>query len=95
MPQGTLSYLILACVHAQSLQSCLTLCNPMDCSLPGSLSVGFSRQEYWNGSPFPSPGYLPNPGIEPASLVSPVLQADSLPLSHQGCPYLISYTLLI
>ena len=40
------------------------------------LSVGFSRQEYWSGLPFPSPGDLPNPGVEPGS---PALQADSLP----------------
>ena len=39
-------------------------------------SVGFPRQEYWNGLPFPSPGDLPDPGIEPGS---PALQADSLP----------------
>ena len=39
------------------------------------LSVGFSRQEYWSGLPFPSPGDLPNPGIEPRS---PALQADAL-----------------
>ena len=57
------------------LQSCTTLCDPMDCSPPGS-SVGFSRQGYWSGLPFPSPGDLPNPGIEPRS---PALQADSLP----------------
>ena len=37
------------------------------------LSMGFSRQEYWSGVPFPLPGDLPNPGIEPASLTSPVL----------------------
>ena len=47
------------------------------------LSMGFSRQEYWNGLPFFSPGDLPNPGIEPRS---PALQADSLPLSCQGSP---------
>ena len=40
-----------------------------------ALSMGFSRQEYWNGLPFPSSGDLPNPGIEPGS---PALQADSL-----------------
>ena len=40
------------------------------------LSMGFSRQEYWSGLPFPSPGDLPNPGIKPGS---PALQADSLP----------------
>ena len=41
--------------------------------------MGFSKQEYWSVLPFPSPGDLPHPGIEPAS---PVLQVDSLPLSH-------------
>ena len=40
-------------------------CNSMDCSLPGSLSLGFSRQEYWSGLPCPPPGDLPEPGIEP------------------------------
>ena len=41
------------------------------------LSMGFSRQEYWNGLSFPPPGDLPDPGIEPTSLASPVLQVDS------------------
>ena len=41
------------CVHAKSLQSCLTLCDPIDCSLPGSSVHGFSRQEYWSGLPGP------------------------------------------
>ena len=45
------------------------------------LSVGFPRQEYWSGLPFPSPGDLPNLGIKP---VTQHWQADSLPLSHQG-----------
>ena len=39
----------------------------MDCSPPGSSVHGFSRQEYWSGLPFPSPGDLPHPGIEPVS----------------------------
>ena len=39
------------------------------------LSMGFSRQEYWNGLPFPTPGDLPDPGIEPKSLMSPALAA--------------------
>ena len=46
--------------------------------------MGFSRQECWSGLPFPSPGDLPDPGIESRS---PALQADALPLSHQGSPY--------
>ena len=45
------------------------------------LFMGFSRQEYWSGLPFPSPGDLPDPGIEPRS---PALQADALPSEPQG-----------
>ena len=56
-------------------QSCPTLCDPMDCSPPGSSVHGFSRQGYWSGLSFPSPGDLPDPGMEPGYLV---LQADSL-----------------
>ena len=46
--------------------------------------MGFPRQEHWSGLPFPPPGDLPNPEIEPES---PALQVDSLPLSHWGNPY--------
>ena len=64
-------------MHAQSLQSCLTLCDPMDCvAYQAPLSTGFSRQEHWSGLPFPSPGDLPKSGIKPTS---PTSQADSLP----------------
>ena len=45
--------------------------------------MGFSRQEYWDGLSFPSPGDLPNPGISPES---PTLQSDSLPTELQGKP---------
>ena len=55
-------------------QSFPTFCEPMDCSPP--LSIEFYRQEYWSGLPFPSPGDVPDPGIEPGS---PSLQVDSLP----------------
>ena len=48
------------------------------------LFTGFSRQKYWSGLPFPPPGDLPDPGIEPEFPVPPALQIDSLPLSHQG-----------
>ena len=47
------------------------------------LSLGFSRQEYWSGLPFPSPGDLPDPGIKPTF---PAWQVDSLSLSHLGSP---------
>ena len=48
------------------------------------LSMGFPRQEYWCGLPFPSPEGLPNPGIKPTS---PAWQVDSLPLSHLGSSF--------
>jgi len=51
------------------------------CQTP--LSTGFPRQEYWSGLPLPSPGDLPDPGIEPAS---PAFLADSLLLGHLGGP---------
>ena len=51
------------------------------CQVP--LSMGFSRQEYWSGLPFPSPGNLPDPGIKP---MSPALQVNSLPLHHRETP---------
>ena len=63
------------CVCVWIIQSSMTLCHPMDYSPPGSSAMGFSRQEYWSGLPFPTPGDLPDPGIEPSP---PALQADSL-----------------
>ena len=69
----------------QSLMSCPILCDPMDCyvALQASLLMKFPRQEYQSGLPFPSPGDLPNPGIEPRS---PTWQADSLPSEPPGKP---------
>ena len=63
-------------MHTKSLQLCLTLYNPMDYmdySLSGSSVRGFSRQDYSSGLPFPSPGDLPDLGMELASLKSPAL----------------------
>ena len=68
-------------MRAKSLQSCLTLCETVDCTCQGPVSMGFSRQEYWSGLPFPSPGELLDPGVEPGS---PSLQADSLPSELVG-----------
>ena len=76
------TYMCVLCVCLVS-QSCLTLRNPMDCS---SLSMRVSRQEYWSGLPFPTPGHLPHPGIEPASPVAPALLADSFTAEPQGKP---------
>ena len=58
-----------------------TLCNPIDCSPPGTSVHGMSQAEYWSGLPFPFPGDLSNPELEP---VSPTWQAHSLLLSHLG-----------
>ena len=76
------------CVQVQIVQSCLTVCDPMDYGPQTLLSMGFSRQQYWSGLPCSPPRELPDPGIEPTSLrssasvrspVSPALQADSKP----------------
>ena len=68
-------------------KSCLTLTTPWTVAHQAPLSIAFSRQEYWRGLPFPSPGDLPDPGIEPRS---PALQADSLPTELPGKPQCIS-----
>ena len=79
-------------VKVKVTQSCLTLCNPMDyIAHQTPLSMGFSRQEYWSQLPFPSPGDLPDPGIE---LRSPAFQAVSLLSEPQGKPQKNSKTSL-
>ena len=65
-------------------QSPLTLCNLMNCPCVH----GILQQEYWSGLPFPSPGDLPSPGIEPGS---PALQVDSLPSEPLGKPVVSIY----
>jgi len=132
---GVGCHFLLQCMKVKNesevAQSCLTLSDPMDCSLPGSsvhgifqarvlesgaiafssmyakspqycltlfvtpwtiacqapLSIGFPRQEYWSGLPCPPPRNLPDPGMEPVSLMSPALQAGSLPLVPCGKPF--------
>ena len=63
-------------VKVKSLSRVQLFATPWTVAYQGPLSMGFSRQEYWSGLPFPSPGDLPNPGIEPGS---PALRADALP----------------
>ena len=65
-------------------RSCLTLCDPKDYSLTGSAVHGVLQARILNRLPFPSPGDLPNPGME---LGSPTLQEDSLPSEPTGKPY--------
>ena len=66
---------VCVCVCMKSLSCVQLFATPWTVALHIPLSMGFSRQEYWSGLPFPSPGDLPNPGIEPGS---PALQADAL-----------------
>ena len=73
-------------LKSEVAQLCPSLCDPMDYRLPGSSIRGIFRQEYWSGLPFPSPGDLPNPGIEPGS---PALQVDSLLSEPPGKPTVV------
>ena len=69
-------------VHKRGLhaQSSLTLCDPMDCSPPGSSVHGILQAKYWSGLLFPLPGDRPNPGMEPGSPGLQLWQEGSLPL---------------
>ena len=69
--------------ESEVAQSCPTLCNPWTVAHQASPSMGFSRQGYWSGLPFPSPGDLADPGIEPRSST---LQADALTSAPPGKP---------
>ena len=69
-------FYIVVVVGGLVAKSCPTLAIPWTVACQAPLSMRFSRQEYWSGLPFPSPGDLPNPGIEPRSSA---LQADDLP----------------
>ena len=67
-------------VKVKSLSRVRLFATPWTLAYQAPPSMGFSRQEYWSGLPFPSPGDLPNPGIKPRSLT---LQADALPSEPQ------------
>ena len=67
--------------ESQVAQLCPTLCDPWTVAHQAPPSMGFSRQEYWSGLPFPSPEVLPDPGIEPRS---PTLQGDALTSAPPG-----------
>ena len=62
-------------MKVKSLSHVLLFETPWTVAYQAPMSMGFSRQECWSGLPFPSPGYLPDPGFEPRS---PALQADAL-----------------
>ena len=73
-------------------QSCLTLCDSMDCEPPGSSVHGILQARILNGLPFPSPGYLPDPGSNPASLASPALAGRFFTTAPPGKPRSIPVT---
>ena len=81
--EGCVCVCVCVCVCSVT-QLCPTLWDAMNVAHQAPLSMGFSRQEYWNGLRFSPPGDLPNPGIKPVSPVSPALQVDSLPLCQRG-----------
>ena len=78
-PQGV--YSITRKLKVKLLSNVQLFVTPWAVAYQAPLSMGFSRQEYWSGLPFPSPGDLPDPGIEPGS---PTLQADTWPSELQG-----------
>ena len=73
-------------MKVKSLSRVRLFATPWTVAYQAPLSMGFSRQEHWSGLPFPSPGDLPEPGIEPGS---PALQADALLSETPGKPQLI------
>ena len=77
------THMLLVCVCAQS---CLT---PWTVAHQAPLSMEFSRQEYWNGLLFPSPGDLPRPGIKPMSPMSPALVGRSFTTVPPGKPHAV------
>ena len=72
--------------ESEVAQSCLTLCDPMDCSLPDSSVHGIFQARYWSGLSCPPPGDLPDPGIKLSSPVSPTLQVNSSPTAPSRKP---------
>ena len=80
---------IYGCLCEKSLQSCPTLWDPIDCSLPGSSVHGILQGRTLEWVAIPSPGDLPDPGIKPMSPASPALREDSLPLSLLGSPLIL------
>ena len=83
---GTICVCVCVCVsHSGHIQLFAT---PWTVAHQAPLSMKVSRQEYWSGLPFPSPGHHPDPGIKPRSSA---LQVDSLPLNHQGLWYVIIF----
>ena len=80
MPTEVLKEFLKCCLVTKS---CPTVATPWTVALQAPLSMGFLRQEYWSGLPFPSPGDLPDPGIKP---MSPVLAGEFFTIEPPGKP---------
>ena len=85
LPGGGWSHIIMLIISYYLLSRVRLFVTPWTVTYQAPSSMGFSRQEYWSGLHFPSPGDFPNPGIEPGS---PAWQADSL-LSEPQSPDLV------
>ena len=75
-----------ACMRSKLLSCVRLFATPWTAACQAPLSMGFSRQEYWSGLPCPPPGDLPNPGIEPVSLMSPALAGGFFTTVQSGKP---------
>ena len=84
--------IIIIVVVVESISCVRFFVTPWTVACQAPLSMGFPRQEYWSGLPFPSPGDLPDPGIKPGS---PALQADSLPPEPSGKSPVVVVIILI
>ena len=94
VPVWTINYIVTVLtvkVKVKSLSCVQLFATPWTVAHQALPSVGFSRQEYWSGLPFPSPGDLPYPGIEPGS---PALQADTL-TAELPEEYILLYTVIL
>ena len=79
-------------MKVKSLSHARLFATPWTVAYQAPPSMGFSRQEYWSGVPLPSPGDLPDPGIEPGS---PTLQADALPSEPPGVTLIFKVTFIL
>ena len=80
-----IAVITLVCVCMLSHFRCVWLCDPMDCSPPGSSAHGIIAQEYWSRWPYPPLGHLPNPWIKPTSLMFPALAGGILITTTAAC----------
>ena len=83
-------FTVLPLVLVKSLSRVRLFATPWMVAYQAPLSMGFSKQEYWSGLPFPSPGDLPDPGIEPGS---PSFQADAVTSEPPGKPNSLAFSL--